>query len=88
MYDYYFSAYQKLNSSIEGPLLHDVVAISGLVNPSFFEFVHRIVNVDTYGDTKGQTFADFRPSSISEGACIALEIDEEKFIQDFIKTML
>lgn len=46
------------------------------------------MNVDTYGDTKGQTFADFRPSSISEGACIALEIDEEKFIQDFIKTML
>ena len=25
MYDYYFSAYQKLNPSIEGPLLHDVV---------------------------------------------------------------
>ena len=35
MYDYYFSAYQKLNPSIEGPLLHDVVAISGLVNPNF-----------------------------------------------------
>lgn len=50
--------------------------------------MHRTVNVDTYGDTKGQTFADFRHSSISEGASIALEIDEEKFIQDFIKTML
>lgn len=50
--------------------------------------MHRTVNVDTYGDTKGQTFADFRPSSISEGARIALEIDEQKFIQDFIKIML
>jgi purine nucleosidase len=88
MYDYYLSAYQKLNPSMEGPLLHDVVAISGLVNPSFFEFVHRTVNVDTYGDTKGQTFADFRPNSKSEGARIALEIDAEKFIQDFIKIML
>lgn len=46
------------------------------------------MNVDTYGDTKGQTFADFRLSSISEGARIALEIDAEKFIQDFIKIML
>lgn len=54
-----------------------MVAISGLVNPNFFEFVHRTVNVDTYGDTKGQTFADFRLSSISEGARIALEIDAE-----------
>ena len=53
-----------------------MVAISGLVNPSF-EFVHRTVNVDTYGGTKGQTFADFRPSSIPEGAHIALEIDEQ-----------
>ncbi len=35
MYDYYLSAYKKLNPSMEGPLLHDVVAISGLVNPSF-----------------------------------------------------
>ena len=43
------------------------------------------MNVDTYGDTKGQTFADFRPNSKSEGARIALEIDAEKFIQDFIK---
>lgn len=50
--------------------------------------MHRTVNVDTYGDTKGQTFADFRPSSISDGAHIALEIDEQKFIQDFIKIML
>ncbi|MBL2838335.1 nucleoside hydrolase, partial [Klebsiella pneumoniae] len=58
------------------------------VNPSFFGFVHRTVNVDTYGDTKGQTFADFRHSSISEGARIALEIDEQKFIQDFMKIML
>ncbi|BCC59242.1 hypothetical protein bcgnr5394_30130 [Bacillus cereus] len=50
--------------------------------------MHRTVNVDTYGDTKGQTFADFRPNSKSEGARIALEIDAEKFIQDFIKIML
>ncbi len=75
-------------TSIIAALLHDVVAISGLVNPSFFEFVHRTVNVDTYGDTKGQTFADFRPNSKSEGARIALEIDAEKFIQDNIKIML
>ncbi|CJC32457.1 purine nucleosidase [Streptococcus pneumoniae] len=36
MYDYYLSAYQKLNPSMEGPLLHDVVAISGLVKSKFF----------------------------------------------------
>ena len=65
-----------------------MVAISGLVNPSFFEFAHRTENLDTNGDTRGQTFADFCPSSISTGARIALEIDEQKFIQDFIKIML
>ncbi len=56
---------KKLNPSMEGPLLHDVVAISGLVKSKFFEFVHRTVNVDTYGDTKGQTFADFSPLTLN-----------------------
>ncbi|PKJ54032.1 hypothetical protein CWE34_18435 [Bacillus sp. SN10] len=45
------------------------------------------MNVDTNGDTKGQTFADFFPSSISKGARISLEIGEQ-FIQDFIKITL
>ncbi len=46
------------------------------------------MNVDTNGGTKGQTFADFCPSSISKGARISLEIGEHKFIQDFIKITL
>lgn len=88
MYDYYLSAYQKLNPSIEGPLLHDVLAISGLVNPTFLNYTSRKVTVDICGETKGQTFADFRPHSKSEWARIALQLDEEKFIQDFMKIML
>ncbi|KFM99535.1 nucleoside hydrolase [Bacillus clarus] len=88
MYDYYLSAYKTLNPAIEGPLLHDVLAISALVNPTFFKYVYRKVTVDTIGETKGQTFADFRPNTQSEGIQIVLELDEEKFIQDFIKIML
>ena len=43
------------------------------------------MNVDTYGDTKGQTFADFRLSSISGRSPYSFRNRCRKFIQDFIK---
>ncbi|PEI95693.1 nucleoside hydrolase [Bacillus pseudomycoides] len=88
MYDYYFAAYKKLNPDIEGPLLHDVLAMSALINPTSLKYVYREVTADTHREAKGQTFADFRPSAKSTGVRIALELDQQMFIQDFIKVMI
>jgi len=61
---------------------------STLINPTSLKYIYREVTVDTQGESKGQTFADFRPSAKSTGVCIALELDQQMFIQDFIKVMI
>ncbi|MFX3625465.1 MAG: nucleoside hydrolase [Ectobacillus sp.] len=87
IYEYYYAAYKKLNPSIQGTPLHDVVAMSALVNPSFLKYTYREVHVDTSHESKGETVADFRPGAKSSGVRIALDLNEEAFIQDFVQIM-
>ncbi|MDM5186138.1 nucleoside hydrolase [Bacillus sp. DX4.1] len=87
IYDYYYSAYKKLNPSIKGAPLHDVVAMSALANPEFFQYMYRKVEVDVKS-FRGQTVADFRPGAKTTGVRIGLKINQKEFIKDFIDTMI
>ena len=91
IFDYYYEFYKKSMPGIKGTPLHDVVALSAIVNPSFFQYAHRRVNVETTGILKGVSVADFRanpdkepPETIDR---IALRLDYEKFITEFIQVM-
>ncbi|MDZ5610797.1 nucleoside hydrolase [Bacillus pseudomycoides] len=86
IYDYYYSAYKKLNSSIKGAPLHDVVAMSALVNPEFFQYMYRKVEVDVKS-FRGQTVADFRSGAKATGVRIGLKLNQKLFINNFIETM-
>ncbi|MDI6534441.1 nucleoside hydrolase [Bacillus mycoides] len=87
IYDYYYSAYKKLNKSIKGAPLHDVVAISAIANPSFFQYMYRKVEVDLKS-FRGQTVADFRSGAEATGVRIGLKLNQKYFINDFIETMV
>ncbi|EOQ01025.1 hypothetical protein KOY_05422 [Bacillus cereus VDM021] len=87
IYDYYYSAYKKLNPSIKGAPLHDVVAMSALANSQFFQYMYRKVEVDVKY-FRGQTVADFRPGAKTTGVRIGLKINQKEFIKDFIDTMI
>ncbi|MBG9503707.1 nucleoside hydrolase [Bacillus thuringiensis] len=87
IYDYYYSAYKKLNKSIKGAPLHDVVAMSAIANPNFLQYKYRKVEVDL-NSFRGQTVADFRPGSKAEGVRIGLKLNHKDFIKDFIDIMV
>ncbi|TNP10814.1 nucleoside hydrolase [Bacillus tropicus] len=87
IYDYYFSAYKKLNTSIKGAPLHDVVAMSAIVNPNFLQYMYRKVEIGLES-LRGQTVADFRPGAQAEGARIGLKLNQKQFIKDFMKIMI
>ncbi|MEH7238225.1 nucleoside hydrolase [Bacillus sp. JJ1562] len=89
IFDYYFEAYKKNVPGIKGTPLHDVVALSAIVNPSIVQYALRRVNIEMFGITKGLSLADFRPNPEAEPPetldRIALRFDYEQFINDFIR---
>lgn len=87
IYNYYYSAYKKLNPSIKGAPIHDLVAMSALVNPEYFKYMYREVNVDIKS-VRGQTIADFRPGAKTAGVRIGIKLNEKDFIKDFIDIMI
>jgi len=58
----YYSAYKKLNPSIKGASIHDLVVMSALVNPEYFKYLYREVeiNVKTF-------FKDFIDIMVGRG---------------------
>ncbi len=91
IFEYYFEAYKKNEPGIQGTPLHDVVALSALVNPSIVQYARRRVEVETFGTTKGQSIADFRPKPEDEPVetldRIALRFNYKKFRADFMQVM-
>lgn len=91
IFDYYYEFYKKSTPGIKGTPLHDVVALSAIVNPSIVKYAHRRVNVELFGVLKGVSVADFRanpdeepPETIDR---IALRFNYEKFITEFLQVM-
>ena len=87
IYDYYYGAYKKINTNIKGAPLHDVVAMSAIVNPEYFQYIYRKVEVDVKS-FRGQTVADFRPGAKATGVRIGLKLNQKQFIHNFIETMI
>jgi len=75
IYNYYYSAYNKLNPNINRAPLHDVVTMSALVNPEYFQYMYRKVEVNVKS-FRGQTVADFRPGAEATGIRIGLKLNQ------------
>ncbi|WP_077617414.1 nucleoside hydrolase [Bacillus sinesaloumensis] len=91
IFDYYYEAYKELVPGIEGTPLHDVVALSAIANPGIVQYARRRVQVELFGETKGESIADFRPKPEEQPTetldRIALRFDYEKFSSDFMRVM-
>lgn len=89
VHSFYDRAYKQKIPGLPGPPIHDLVAASLMMNPSFGRFLERDVGVETSGPFRGQSNADFRPDSKpgNHSPNIYLSIDYEAFIRDFIRIM-
>lgn len=87
IYQYYYSAYKKLNPSIKGAPIHDLVAMSAIVNPEYFTYMYGEVEVDITS-FRGQTIADFCLGEKTTGVRIGMKLNEKAFIKDFIDIMI
>ncbi|MFC7392854.1 nucleoside hydrolase [Scopulibacillus cellulosilyticus] len=88
MFQYYYSYYRRKSPSIAGAPLHDLVAAGAAVNPQFFKYIQRNVQIEqTSPFTKGVTVADLRDTptlnpSHNDFSFIALDLDYHSFIKD------
>ena len=92
IFDYYNTAYKKLDPTLTGSPLHDVFTIFALVNPQLVGFIKREATVSiNFDKTKGESIADFRARSSEEITektdHIAISFNYEAFVQDFIQVM-
>lgn len=91
IFDYYYEFYKKSMPGIKGTPLHDVVALSAIVNPTIVQYARRRVKIEQSGILKGVSVADFRENPDEEKVetldRIALRLDYEKFKTDFIQIM-
>lgn len=92
VFDYYFEAYQELVPGTIGSPIHDVVPLFALTNSDAFKYARRRVEIETKdGPFRGATIADFRPKPEEQPEelldYIALEMDYNRFIEDFISVM-
>lgn len=87
VYDYYFEAYKKNVPGIKGAPLHDVIALSALVNTDLVKYIPRRVTIELFGKARGKSIADFRPKPEPEPEetldWIGMEADIPAFIEDF-----
>lgn len=74
---------------LKGIALHDPLAVGAAVDPSIVTAPEYHVEVETRGElTLGETIVDFRPwSDAKPNAKVALEVDADKFIKWFLKTL-
>ncbi|WP_044337646.1 nucleoside hydrolase [Rossellomorea aquimaris] len=89
VYDYYLQAYQKLIPGISGAPLHDVLTLSLLMNPDMGSYLKRDVDVQIFGEARGESIADFRVGSEEKESTtkIYLSLDYQAFIHDFMTIM-
>ncbi|RLQ93768.1 nucleoside hydrolase [Falsibacillus albus] len=88
--NFYCEVYAELVPGLQGAPIHDVTAMAMLTYPSLGKFLSRDVDVQTFGMTKGQSVADLRPKAppSKNNINIYLKMDYQKFIKDFIHTMI
>ncbi|WP_281975333.1 nucleoside hydrolase [Halobacillus litoralis] len=92
IFDYYTTAYQKLDHSLAGSPLHDVFTVFALVNPEQVKYVKRQASVSIdFANTKGESVADFRTKSSEQTTentdHIAISFNYDAFVKDFTAVM-
>ncbi|WP_170006427.1 nucleoside hydrolase [Bacillus fonticola] len=60
MLEYYAKAYKELKPSLDGPPLHDLLVIYGIVHMNRLTTMQKKVSVETNGSFRGMSVADFR----------------------------
>ncbi|MEI3605219.1 nucleoside hydrolase [Pseudogracilibacillus sp. SE30717A] len=82
--NYYIDAYENFQPGIGGCGLHDPLAVGVVIDPSFVETKSMYIEVETTGDMIGKT------SVATEGTSkinVCLKVEEERFLQHFMKTL-
>ncbi|MBS4174484.1 nucleoside hydrolase [Bacillus sp. FJAT-49736] len=91
-YDYYLNAYKKNVPGIQAAPLHDVLAVSAIVNRNLVKYLPRRVTVEQFGTARGKSTADFRPKPSPEPKetldWIGMEADIPAFIEDFTRIFM
>ncbi len=89
--NYYSQKYKSILPGVEGAPLHDVTLFSYLSQPEKYTVVKGQVQITTESNSKGLTYADFRPvpKYIKNYPMhqIIVDFDREAFTRDFVKVM-
>ncbi|RNE49370.1 nucleoside hydrolase [Corynebacterium alimapuense] len=83
--DYYIKAYEVTSPHLGGCGLHDPLAVAVAADPSLVTCLATNLKVDLSGPTRGRTIADeSRLNSSVKTAQVALEVDQERFLEEFM----
>ena len=84
MVDYYIRAYATTAPHLGGCGLHDPLAVAVAADPSLVEVVETNMKTDTEGPTRGRTIADETRLSQEPTAKVAVGVDNERFVSEFV----
>lgn len=84
MVDYYIRAYATTAPHLGGCGLHDPLAVAVAADPSLVEVVETNMKTDTEGPTRGRTIADETRLSQQPTAKVAVGVDNERFVSEFV----
>lgn len=89
IFEYYFKFYQEKNPGIQGAPIHDLLTVMVVTAPSIAEYVYYDAQViDGPGGARGMSYIDIRPTSPKGKTRIAVKLDYEKFVEEFMRVML
>lgn len=84
MVDYYIRAYATTAPHLGGCGLHDPLAVAVAADPSLVEVIETNMKTDTQGPTRGRTIADETRLSQEPTAKVAVGVDNERFVCEFV----
>lgn len=84
MVDYYIRAYATTAPHLGGCGLHDPLAVAVAADPSLVEVIETNMKTDTQGSTRGRTIADETRLSQEPTAKVAVGVDNERFVHEFV----
>lgn len=89
LFEYYFTSYKKKTPGLQGAPIHDLLPLMVISNPSVAEYVYYDAKViDGPGEARGMSYIDIRPGSPTGKTRIAIKLNYEKFVEDFLEVML
>ena len=84
MVDYYIRAYATTAPHLGGCGLHDPLAVAVAADPSLVDAIETNMKTDTQGPTRGRTIADETRLSQEPTAKVAVGVDNERFVHEFV----